>query len=819
MPLIGTELPGDKKCSAKRNTSGGQFIINDMNVNKLRNSRPTIGMLVDWSEEQYQLNIIQGVADFARERDLNFLCFEGGGIQAPYEYESRRNVVYELVNRQIVDGLVILSPTIGHYVDYSTITKFCNRFLPLPVVSIALSMPGIHSVITDNYGGMRDLITHFIEAHGYRNFVFIKGPEDSQDGINRFRSFQETLLSHNIQPDSSLIVQGNFTAESGEAAIKILLDERHAKFDVVVAANDNMALGALNELNARGVKVPDEIALAGFDNLDFSVHITPPLTTVSYSLHAQGWRAAETLINIIEKKVVSLETIVPAKLIVRRSCGCYAHQRQPAAPVLLNPKDESSQTMIHRDKSRILSKVVQQTQYFFNDHEEIGFNHLIERLFDAFSREFDGDHPGEFLKELNEIISNNSWTSRDIFTWQSVITELRRSLLPYVHEAHEISGLESLWHQARILIGDKALIQEKLNYQQYINTNQIISILREELLFTLDQTRIFSILARTLPELGIQCCYLMTFEGENQRKVKLILAYDENGWIYLNDDDLSHLPKISLPTELFPEHRRYSMLMETLNFSATLLGLVVFELEPQYGKIYGELRRIVCSTLQSATLYKQIQEQAGHLQAQKGDLSRNLTKLRKSMGGFIEAIAQTVETRDPYTAGHQRRVADLACAIATEMKLPRDVIEGIRIAGIVHDLGKISVPAEILNKPGRLKEIEFNLIKSHPSVAYDILKTIDFPWPIAMIVLQHHERLDGSGYPAGLRAKDITIEAKVLYVADVVEAMASHRPYRPSLGIDQALEEITRNRGRLYDAKVVDFCLRLFRVKGYRFNQ
>lgn len=163
-------------------------------------------------------------------------------------------------------------------------------------------------------------------------------------------------------------------------------------------------------------------------------------------------------------------------------------------------------------------------------------------------------------------------------------------------------------------------------------------------------------------------------------------------------------------------------------------------------------------------------------------------------------------------------MADLACAIATEMKLSRDSIEGIRTVGIVHDLGKISVPAEILNKPGRLKEIEFNLIKSHPVVAYDILKTIDFPWPIALIVLQHHERMDGSGYPAGLCSKDILMEAKVLSVADVVEAMASHRPYRPSLGIDQALDEIIKNSGRLYDPKVVDACLQLFRFKGYKFK-
>jgi sigma-B regulation protein RsbU (phosphoserine phosphatase) len=403
-------------------------------------------MLVDWCEEQYQISMVHGVADFAKEKDLNFLCFEGGGIQAPFEYESRRNVVYDLVSSEIIDGLVILSPSIGHFVDYTTITKFCNRFTALPVVSIALAIPNIHSVITDNSGGMRDLITHLIKVHGYQHFAFIQGPEDSQDGLNRFQSFQETLLSFNIQPDPHLIVQGNFMTESGEAAIRTLLDERRAKFDVVVAANDNMALGALNELKARGIKVPEEIALAGFDNLDFSVHTSPPLTTVSYSLYAQGWRAAETLMSIIENQEVPRETVLPAKLIVRRSCGCFAHQLSQPAPEALKPENISSHLTISRHKKRILSQIIQQTQFYFDNKDEINFDQLIQRLFEAFLQELAGQEQGEFLKVLTGIFSNNTWTSRDIFTWQSVITELRHILLPYLSDLNDISLIENLWH-------------------------------------------------------------------------------------------------------------------------------------------------------------------------------------------------------------------------------------------------------------------------------------------------------------------------------------------------------------------------------------
>jgi PAS domain S-box-containing protein len=200
------------------------------------------------------------------------------------------------------------------------------------------------------------------------------------------------------------------------------------------------------------------------------------------------------------------------------------------------------------------------------------------------------------------------------------------------------------------------------------------------------------------------------------------------------------------------------------------------------------------------------------------ELQISLEKLRKAMGWIIQAMSRTIETRDPYTSGHQRRVADLARSIAHEMGLPEDQVDGLRMAGIVHDLGKIAVPAEILSKPTKLSNIELALIKVHPQTSYDILKDIDFPWPVAEIVFQHHERMDGSGYPRGLKGDEIFLEARILMVADVVEAMASHRPYRPALGIDKALEEISQNKGILYDPEVVEVCLRLFRNKGYRFN-
>ena len=213
--------------------------------------------------------------------------------------------------------------------------------------------------------------------------------------------------------------------------------------------------------------------------------------------------------------------------------------------------------------------------------------------------------------------------------------------------------------------------------------------------------------------------------------------------------------------------------------------------------------------------YQGIDQDVTEKKNMETERQQNIERLKKSLGATINAMAVTVETRDPYTAGHQRRVADLALAISVEMNLKREQIDSIRMASMIHDIGKISIPSEILSKPSKLTNLEFDLIKTHSQSGYDILKDIEFPWPLADFVLQHHERMNGSGYPRNLKGDEIFLEALIMAVADVVEAMASYRPYRPALGIELALEEIEKNKGILYDDAVVNACLKLFREKSY----
>jgi PAS domain S-box-containing protein len=226
--------------------------------------------------------------------------------------------------------------------------------------------------------------------------------------------------------------------------------------------------------------------------------------------------------------------------------------------------------------------------------------------------------------------------------------------------------------------------------------------------------------------------------------------------------------------------------------------------------------RATLAILDNKPMILAVAQDIGERKKAQEEIQRYVSRLEQAMMTTVEAVSTMVELRDPYTAGHERRVGELAAALGSEMGLPEETVTGLRMTGYVHDIGKISIPAEILSKPGRLTAIEYELVKNHSRSGYDILKSVEFPWPLAEIILQHHERMDGSGYPQQLKGEQIILEARIMAVADVVESMASHRPYRPALGLDKALEEIEQNSGRLYYPQVADACLRLFRQRSYR---
>jgi diguanylate cyclase (GGDEF)-like protein len=284
--------------------------------------RPTLGLLVDSLEEAYQNAVLAGVAAAAIEHDANLLCFAGGVLRSPHRFGAQRNAIYEIAGPENIDGLLVMSGTLGNHVGISELVRFCERFRPLPMCSIAVALPGVSSVLVDNATGMKDAIVHLLEAHGHRRIAFIRGPEANEEAERRYRVYRDVLAERGVPLDPQLIAVGHFQQESGKAAVDVLFGQRGQLPQAIVAASDSMALGAIEGLAARGLRVPDDVAVVGFDDVEEARYVSPPLTTVRQPLEEQGRRAAELLLGKIAGRPTPEQVVLHTELVTRSSCGC-----------------------------------------------------------------------------------------------------------------------------------------------------------------------------------------------------------------------------------------------------------------------------------------------------------------------------------------------------------------------------------------------------------------------------------------------------------------------------------------------------------------
>ena len=281
-------------------------------------SRPNIAFLTDELLYEYQFGIWSGVASAAEEKDVNLICAIGRSLRSPYEFESQSNIIYDLIGEENVEGVIIMGASMGARIDITEMLEFCQKYRPLPIVSIGLALEGIPSLLVDNEKGMRDVLVHFLEVHNYRRIAFIRGPAFNKEAEIRYRTYVNVLTEYGIPLETDLVIPGDFIRPTGAAAVNMLLDERRVEFDAIIAANDNMALGALDALHARGLKVPHDVALAGFDNVRETKLSTPPLTTVGQPLQEQGRKALDMLLAVMQNQEVAHEITLPTHAVIRQ---------------------------------------------------------------------------------------------------------------------------------------------------------------------------------------------------------------------------------------------------------------------------------------------------------------------------------------------------------------------------------------------------------------------------------------------------------------------------------------------------------------------
>ena len=586
------------------------------------NRRPTFGLLVDWLEDEYQNNVLSGVEETARKLGVNLLCFAGGVLGSPTRFAARRNYIYEFAGPHNVQGLVLLAGTMGNYVGLDHLAQFCHRFRPLPMVSVGAELPGMPSVLVDNARGMHALMSHLMQVHGFRRVAFIRGPAASGEAENRYAAYSQVLHDYGLPIDPQLVVEGDFQAESGAAAIHTLMQDRRVSFEAVVAASDAMALGAIEALQSRGVRVPYDVAVVGFDDIESSRFATAPLTTVRQPLFEQGVQALNLLVAQTQQEDVPPREVLRTQLLVRQSCGCPPQTSLPLAQYQQMQPAENLVRSLQYHRARVLADMAQAMRTMAGSLETA----WGERLLDALVAEIGGQHRGVFLSTLEEVMTLMSTLGGAVSSWHAGLSVLRHHARVCAQiDPDAWSALEELWHEARVLVG---LVAERAQGQHRIVTERFDRTLRataEELSTALDTRAMAPILASRLPQLRIKSYFFGLFDAENQQELhaRIVAAHDAGGRPPMVSEEPFPAHHLVPDASVLPE-RRFTYVVQPVFFEREALGYALFEMGPPEGVLYETLRDQLGGAVMSALLYQRAREGEAGV---KSEASRLQTRL------------------------------------------------------------------------------------------------------------------------------------------------------------------------------------------------
>lgn len=600
--------------------------------------RPTLGLLVDWLEDRYQNTVMSGVADAARDSDVNLLCFTGGVLRSPFRFGAQRNAVYELAGRENVDALLLMSGTLGNFIGPDELLRYCERFRPLPMCSIALAMEGIPSVLVDNGTGMRRLLAHLIADHGYRRIAFIRGPEANAEAERRYRVYREVMREQGLPVSATLVAVGDFHRAAGAEAIGQFLDGRGAGIEVVVAASDSMALGAIEALQARGMRVPDDVAVVGFDDVEEARFSTPALTTVRQPLYEQGKRAVQIVLAQLKGLPVPEQVTLHTELVTRRSCRCFSQEVSLRARTSTLGAKVVFGEAFAACRSRTIADMVQALR---GPVVDIG-DQWSDRLVDAFSADVRGAEGGGFIATFDEIVHRVLVADGDVNAWQDVLSALRGNALPCLVDDPELRlRAEEMWQGLRLLVGnmaESAQAQHRLQAERWARS---LSDTSEALVTSFDVVALVKAVVDQFPRLAITSCFLSLYDTgvAPAERSRLILAYDVARRI---DPEVGeqHFPSRQLvPPSVRPEARRYTFIVEPLFFKEDQLGFVLFEMGPRDGAIYEALRQQLSAAIKGAMLVRQVVEKEQEHQRLLVDLEIRASELQRA----YEAIQENQE--------------------------------------------------------------------------------------------------------------------------------------------------------------------------------
>ncbi len=584
---------------------------------------PRIGFFIESLAHAYHLPLFTGIYDAAKEQGAQLIIFAGGGVDATADYESQGNLIYDFVDKNNVDGIIVFASI----TELAKDLNYFKHYHPLPLVTVSWELEETHCITVDNEQGMRDLLAHLINVHGYKRLAFIRGTEGVPDAESRYNIYVKTLAEYGIPFDPNLVVQGYFgIRESAAAGIRILLDERKVEFDAVVAANDVLAVGALGELQARGILVPNDVALVGYDDQYWAKSILPSLTTVRQPAYKIGKQAVEVVLALVRSEKPPSRISYPNEMVVRHSCGCLS---QAVLKARLDPPltTETLASGMLAKREAIIAEIneILSTEVTPTTPEWSG------QLFDALVLEIKNESPRKFLLTLNYIMDQLAIIEHNVMIWQEVISCLRRYAIPCIEDDSELFRVENLLQQGRVLIAEVA---QRIQTSQSARTDRqayILGKVSEVIQTTFDLDKLTRVVVEEFPKLGITSCYLSLYEKEANPPEwsRLIMAYDESGLIDVGETGIRFSTRKLIPEDLLAKDKQYALVVEPLYFREEQLGLAIFNVDPKQHQVYESLRILLSSAIKGAGLVKELIKKESELEQRAESLIRSNAELEQ----------------------------------------------------------------------------------------------------------------------------------------------------------------------------------------------
>ncbi len=573
-------------------------------------SRPTIGVFLGQLEERYQSVVWPGMVAAAEALDLNLIFFPGGPLDIPnqvYGYMAERNQIYNLAHPTNLDGLILFSGTLAGFTDLEKLYQLYARFNNLPTVSLSIPLPGATNILVENKKGMRALISHLIEVHHYRKLAFLRGPERHPEAEERFLAYIEELEAHQIPLNPDLIFDGEFTVTSIRKTITDLVKRGDPPMDVIVSANDRMAIGAIEIMLDHGWQVPGKIAIAGFDDIEEARYTIPPLTTVRQPLHALGKQA----IDIIHQKLQGEDTpdliTIPAELVIRQSCGCTLVQQINLRSSTLEAQNQPEGTSLMDQRENILEQMQQSAISNQLNHQVKIDPKWAADLFDAFVAELEQTETGHFYVVLEETLNRALHRQGSIAGLQEMFSTLHVQTRPYLTNPDTLERAHNIWLQAQAMIGEVAeRTQAHKRYQAVLSSLQI-SDSSQELLSNFEVARLSETIFHNLPQLGIMSCFIALYEGveEPHDQARLILAFEDQKRFELDPGGILFPAYHLVPKEIPLPDRQRTWVLAPLHFQSEHLGFIVMEAGLIDGVVYETIRRHVSNALKGTLLIQE----------------------------------------------------------------------------------------------------------------------------------------------------------------------------------------------------------------------